>query len=59
LSNVDGLLPEAFCEHTNKRAKFGAISQLTFENSFQQGPKVKNDLDDFANSLNVKIMFLK
>jgi len=36
-----------------------AISLLTFENGFQQGFKVKNDIDALANDSTLKKMSLK
>jgi hypothetical protein len=56
---LTGCCPKSFLNIQTNELNSDAISLLTLENSFQQGAKVKNDLDAFANSSNVKIMFLK
>jgi hypothetical protein len=56
---LTGCCPKPFLNIQTIELNSDAISLLTLENSFQQGSKVKNDLDTFANASNVKIMFLK
>jgi hypothetical protein len=56
---LTGCCPKPLANIQTIELNSDAISLLTFENDFQQGFKVKNYIDAFANASAMKKIFLK